>query len=64
MIKATIKTKPMHQWRIKREYQRLLKIAFDTKGIEIPFPHLSLYTGEATKPMPIKMVKDGDKPES
>ncbi len=61
MIKATIKTKPMHQWRIKREYLRLLKIAFDTKGIEIPFPHLSLYTGEATKPMPIKMVKDEEK---
>ena len=57
-IKGTIKTKPMHQGRIKREYQRLRKIAFDTKGIEIPFPHLSLYTGEATKPMPIKMVKE------
>lgn len=58
VIKATIKTKPMHQWRIKREYQRLLKIAFDAKGIEIPFPHLSLYAGEVTKPMPIKVVKD------
>ncbi len=58
MIKAMVKTKPMHQWRIKREYQRRLKIAFDTKGIEIPFPHLSLYTGEATKPMPIRMMKE------
>ena len=33
VIKATVKTKPMHQWRIKREYQRRLKIAFDEKGL-------------------------------
>jgi small-conductance mechanosensitive channel len=26
---------------------------FAEKGIEIPFPHLSLYTGEATKPFPV-----------
>ena len=58
IIKVTVKTKPMHQWRIKREYQRRLKIAFDEKNIEIPFPHLSLYTGDATKPMPIQMIKD------
>ncbi len=58
IIKVTVKTKPMHQWRIKREYQRRLKIAFDEKNIEIPFPHLSLYTGEATKPMPIKMMNE------
>ena len=62
IIKVMIKTKPMHQWRIKREYQRRLKIAFDEKNIEIPFPHLSFYTGEATKPMPIKMVKEDEQP--
>lgn len=60
VIKCTVRTKPMHQWRIKREYQRRLKIAFDEKGIEIPFPHLSIYTGEVTKPMPIKMVHDDE----
>ena len=56
----------MYQWRIKREYQRRLKIVFDEKGIEIPFPHLSIYTGEATKPMPIKVVKEEEEisPES
>ena len=58
MIKVTVKTKPMHQWRIKREYQRRLKIAFDEKNIEIPFPHLSLYTGDATKPMPVQLIKE------
>jgi small-conductance mechanosensitive channel len=41
-----------------------VKAAFDHEGIEIPFPHLSVYTGEATKPMPVTMVsgarQDGD----
>lgn len=30
-----------------------VKRAFDREGIEIPFPHLSLYAGEATKPIPL-----------
>ncbi len=58
VIKMVIKTRPMKQWRIKREYQRLLKIRFDAEGIEIPFPHVTLYTGEKTKPMPIDLTKD------
>ncbi len=57
VIKMVIKTRPMKQWRIKREYQRLLKIRFDAEGIEIPFPHVTLYTGEQTKPMPVEVKK-------
>lgn len=34
-----------------------IKIAFDQAEIEIPFPHLSIYTGEATKPFPMKLVE-------
>lgn len=30
-----------------------IKSTFDTEGIEIPFPHVTLYTGEVTKPFPI-----------
>ncbi len=33
-----------------------IKAGFDTAGIEIPFPHLSIYTGEVTKPFPVRMV--------
>jgi small conductance mechanosensitive channel len=50
-IKARIKTQPIQQWAVGREYRRRLKKAFDAQGIEIPFPHRSIYIGEATKPM-------------
>ncbi len=34
-----------------------IKAAFDSEGIEIPFPHVSIYTGSVTEPMPI-LIKD------
>jgi len=45
-IKARIDTRPREQWNVAREYRRRLKKAFDEKGIEIPFPHVTLYAGE------------------
>ncbi|WP_353615511.1 mechanosensitive ion channel family protein [Colwellia sp. PAMC 21821] len=39
-----------------------IKNAFDQQGIEIPFPHVSLYAGTATKPFPLTNALDvGDK---
>ena len=35
-----------------------LKESFDEEGIEIPFPHSSLYAGSETAPFPIKLVAD------
>jgi len=55
VIKVRIKTVPIQQWSIGREFRRRIKIAFDAKGIEIPFPHVSLYTGEASKPFPVRV---------
>ncbi len=34
---------------------------FAREGIEIPFPHVSLYTGEVTKPFPIKVENQENK---
>lgn len=45
-IKARIETQPREQWNVAREYRRRLKNAFDEKGIEIPFPHVTIYMGE------------------
>lgn len=60
IIKVRIKTKPSLQWATSREYQRRLKKAFDASNIEIPFPHLSLYVGETTKPLPIQEIKSDE----
>ncbi len=36
--------------KVKNSIFQEIKTAFDQEGIEIPFPHLSVYAGEATKP--------------
>ncbi len=43
VVRARFKTKPLQQWAVGREYRRRLKKAFDSEGIEIPFPHTTLY---------------------
>mgnify|MGYP003627550609 CR=1 FL=1 len=45
IIKVRIKTVPIKQWTIKREFNRRMKKAFDANNIEIPFPHTTLYFG-------------------
>ncbi|MFI5324524.1 MAG: mechanosensitive ion channel family protein [Thermodesulfobacteriota bacterium] len=50
VIKCMIKTQPLKQWEVGRELRRRIKNTFDQKGIEIPFPCLSMYYGEAGKP--------------
>lgn len=56
VIKARIKTQPIEQWSVGREYRRRLKKAFDRENIEIPFPHRTLYMGEASSPWLIKNI--------
>jgi len=60
IIKARTKTKPLKQWKVAREFNRRLKKAFDEKGIEIPFPHVTLYAGQDKKGQaaPIHIVTD------
>jgi len=38
--------------KVKNSLFMEIKSTFDAEGIEIPFPHLSIYAGEATKPFP------------
>lgn len=51
IIKCRIKTSPMEQWRISREMSRRIKNTFDAKGIEMPFPHRTIYWGQPTQPL-------------
>lgn len=50
-------------WFVKTDYVVLrnsllieVKKRFDEEAIEIPFPHRTLYAGEATKPFPVQVV--------
>jgi moderate conductance mechanosensitive channel len=45
IIKARLKTRALKQWEVAREYNRRLKNRFDELGIEIPFPHQTIYFG-------------------
>jgi small conductance mechanosensitive channel len=45
VVRARLKTRPIQQWRIGREFNRRMKHIFDARGIEIPFPHRTLYWG-------------------
>ncbi|WP_269518187.1 mechanosensitive ion channel family protein [Alteromonas sp. BMJM2] len=44
---------------LKNEIYQQIKEAFDKNGIEIPFPHMSLYSGEASKPIAVS-IKEGE----
>jgi small conductance mechanosensitive channel len=58
MIKIRIKTVPIQQWSVAREMRRRIKKVFDHKGIEIPFPHMSVYFGEASKPFAVQAAEE------
>jgi len=46
VVRGRIKTLPGKQWMTGRAYNEIIKEIFDERGIEIPFPHMTLYAGE------------------
>jgi small conductance mechanosensitive channel len=62
IIKGRLRTQPIKQWDIGREYQRRIKKAFDEAGIEIPFPHRSINFGEASKPFLTQLMNTSQEP--
>ncbi|BAY24456.1 hypothetical protein NIES2100_42510 [Calothrix sp. NIES-2100] len=47
IIRVWIKTQPLKQWDVAREYRRRLKIAFDQAGITIPVPQQAIWINDA-----------------
>ena len=43
---------------VKTRIHREIKAAFDAAGIEIPFPHHSLYAGSVSEPFPVQVVTE------
>lgn len=50
VIKCMLKTQPLRQWEVGREFRKRVKLKFDELNIEIPYPHMSIYFGEASNP--------------
>lgn len=44
-------TKPIKQWDVMGELRKRIKRAFDEEGIEIPYPHRTIYWGVGAHPM-------------
>lgn len=59
IVRVRTKTKPIRQWAVGREFNRRMKKKFDELGIEIPFPHVTLYMGQdkdgSAPPMNVNM---------
>lgn len=45
-LRCRFKTVALEQWGVRREFLRRMKEAFDARGIEIPYPHLTVYAGQ------------------
>lgn len=45
VLRCRFRVAPLEQWAVRREFLRRLKRAFDERGIEIPYPHLTVYAG-------------------
>ena len=65
VCRARIKTLPGSQWGVGRAYNEILKRIFDARGIEIPFPHQTIFFGEAKDgtTQPIRIADAGDSRE-
>jgi moderate conductance mechanosensitive channel len=58
ILRARIKTRPIKQWVVGREYLKRIKLAFDANGIEIPFPHLKLVPPD--QPIPFSAIESAN----
>lgn len=45
VLRCRFKVAPLEQWSVRREYLRRVKAAFDACGVEIPYPHVTVYAG-------------------
>ena len=56
VIKARLKTRPIQQWTVGREYRRRLLLAFAAENIEIPATRV-LQVGDAGKPFSVVLMQ-------
>jgi moderate conductance mechanosensitive channel len=47
VVRGVVKVAPTERWRVRREALRRIKNRLDAEDIEIPFPHMKLYSGDS-----------------
>ncbi len=64
VIRCRFKVMPLEQWGVRRNFLHRLKKAFDAAGIEIPYPHVTVYAGQPKQgqaaPLPLVLQRDSD----
>ncbi|MCF8085750.1 MAG: mechanosensitive ion channel [Desulfohalobiaceae bacterium] len=67
IVRTRFKTTPFRRWFLERDFRRRLKNRFDELGIEIPYPHSTVYFGENKQghasPARIEVLQRGDQGE-
>lgn len=58
-LQLSIWVKREHFLEMKNTIHYEIKKALDDQGVEIPFPHVSLYAGSESQPFPVKVVGQG-----
>src|SRR3546814_8667872 len=60
VVRGRIKTLPGSQWAAGRAYNEIIKKVFDERGIEIPYPHRTIYWGEDKhgEVSPLRIMKE------
>lgn len=57
VVKARLRTRPIMQWNVGREYRRRLMKALNQEGISVPVPQRTLYFGEEGKPLAVQILE-------
>lgn len=57
-IRARLKTPPLDQWSVRREFLKRLKEAFQREGFSVPFPHRTIHTPDDAQPTVARPLDD------
>jgi small conductance mechanosensitive channel len=57
ILRIWIKTAPLKQWVIRREYNRRIHMRFEAEGIEIPFPQTTLWVRQPSEEIFAKLAE-------